>query len=117
MTKARSPPKPARKMRLALSVDGGLGSFPGLRRPVTVDSARLPPAQAARLCALVDAADFFDVRVPAPAVPAPDARTYTVEIEEGPRRRTLSLTEPIADAALRDLVDQILACGRPPREA
>jgi emfourin len=98
-----------RPLRIALQVDGGLASFPGLRRPVTVDSGSLSPGQAAQLCELIDRSDFFGVSPPHRS-DAPDARTYTVEIEDGPRRRTLRLTEPIADPALRELVSSIRSC-------
>ena len=100
-----------RPLRIALQVDGGLASFPGLRRPVTLDSGNLSPGQAARLCELIDRSDFFGVSPPHRAN-APDARTYTVEIEDGPRRRTLRLTEPIADPALRQLLSGIRSCVR-----
>lgn len=98
-----------RPLRIALQVDGGLASFPGLRRPVTLDSDNLSPDQAAQLCELIDRSDFFRVS-PSHPPNAPDARTYTVEIEDGPRRRMLRLTEPIADPALRQLVSGIRSC-------
>ena len=103
-------------MRIDLSVDGGLASFPGLRRPVSVDVAALPAASAERLCALVEKARFFQApEAPAPAAGA-DLRTYTVRIDDGQRCRTLKVHEPIADAAMRELVGEIRSCvaaGRP----
>ena len=99
-------------MHIALSIDGGLASFPGLRRPVTVDSTRLPPERAARLRALVERARFFSA-APAAAHPASaDARSYTVRIDDGGQCRTLTLAEPIADAGLRELVSEIRDCAR-----
>ena len=101
-------------MRIAFSVDGGLAGFPGLRRPVTLECDRLPPERSARLKALVEQARFF-CAAPAPPSPAArDARTYTLEVDDGARCRTLTLTEPIADAALRALVDELRACARTP---
>jgi hypothetical protein len=103
-------------MRIALQVEGGIASFPGLRRPVTLDSATLPAARAAQLAALVHRADFFAAPEPA-AAPAggADLRTYVLTIEDGARTRTLCLAEPIADAAMRDLVSEIRACVRDAR--
>ena len=98
-------------MRIAFSVDGGLASFPGLRRPVTFECDRLTPERSARLKALVDQARFFSAAA-TPASGGPDRRTYTVEIDDGSRSRTLTLAEPIADDALRALVDEIRDCAR-----
>jgi len=93
-------------------MDGGIASFPGLRRPLTLDCDALPPEQGARLRQLVEQARFFTA---APAAPshAVDARTYTLEIDDGKQCRTLRLTEPIADASLRALIAAIRECGRP----
>lgn len=103
-------------MRIALAVEGGIAAFPGLARPVTLDCATLPPAQAARLRELVDAARFFSAAVP-PAQTHPDARSYTVEIRDGAQARTLRLSEPIADASLRELVAEIRACVKGERRS
>ena len=102
-------------MRIALSVDGGIASFPGLRRPVTIDCDRLPAAHAARLRTLVDRARFFSAAAP-PAHPGPDGRAWTVEIDDGAQCRTLTLAEPIADPDLRELLAAIRDCA-PPRTA
>lgn len=101
-------------MRIAFSVDGGLASFPGLRRPVTLECDRLAPEHGARLRALVERARFFSATPAPPSPAAPDVRTYTVEVDDGARCRTLRLTEPIADAGLRALVEELRACARTP---
>ena len=46
-------------MRIALSIDGGLASFPGLRKPQTIECEQLAPDRQARLRALVEQARFF----------------------------------------------------------
>ncbi|MBS0320972.1 MAG: hypothetical protein JSR18_10565 [Proteobacteria bacterium] len=97
-------------MKVTMRVDGGLAAFPGLRKPVTVDVATLPVARRERLQRAVAAADFF-ARSARPARPAPDARAYTIEIDDGTRSHTLALAEPIADPALQALVDAIRACS------
>jgi hypothetical protein len=98
-------------MKIDFSVDGGLASFPGLRRPVTLECDRLPPDRRARLEQLVERARFFSA-APQAHPPGADARTYTVAIEDGARSRTLTLAEPIGDASLRELVDEIRDCAR-----
>jgi hypothetical protein len=101
-------------MRIAFSVDGGLASLPGLRRPITLECDRLPPERSARLKALVEQARFFSAEPAAPSAAGRDVRTYTVEVDDGVRCRRLTLTEPIADAGLRALVEELRGCARPP---
>jgi len=98
-------------MRIAFGVEGGIASFPGLRKPVTIDCDALPPEQAARLRTLVERTRA--VTAPASAPPgAADTRTYTVEIEDGRECRTLRIPEPIVDEDLRALVDELRRCTR-----
>ena len=98
-------------MRIAFSMDGGIASFPALRRPVTLECDRLPPERSARLKALVEGARFFTT-APAAALPGADRRSYTVEIDDGVQCRTLTVAEPIGDAALRALIAEIRDCAR-----
>lgn len=99
-------------MKIDFSVDGGLASFPGLRRPVTLECDRLPPERRARLAALVERARFFSAPSTPPPPGAADCRTYTVAIQDGPRARTVTVAEPIGDPGLRELVDEIRDCAR-----
>lgn len=104
-------------MRITFAIDGGLASLPGLRRPVTLDCDRLPPERAQRLRGLVERARFFSATPARPSPAARDARSYTVEIDDGARRRTLTLAEPIDDAPLRELVAEIRECAQDTRGA
>ncbi len=94
-------------MRIQFSMEGGIAYFPGLSRPVTIDSKQLNEQEAAELKGLVDAADFFNLpaKVGSPARGAADYRQYNVTIEEGARRHTVHATEPIDDPDLRRLVE------------
>jgi hypothetical protein len=98
-------------MRIEFSVDGGLAHFPGLHKPVTFDAAKLPAAHVARLRKLVAAARFFDTPPVAPSAEARDAQCYTIAIDDGSRQRSLKVSEPIADAGMRDLVSELVACA------
>jgi hypothetical protein len=95
-------------MKIRFSIDGGLASFPGLRKPVTIDAAALSPADGMRLRKLVAHAGLAAASATDPA-PAPDARCYTLAIDDGGACTTLKLSEPIADPALRDLVAALSA--------
>jgi hypothetical protein len=94
-------------MRIDFRMDGGLAAFPGLARPVSIACEALPPPQAARLRALVERADFFSLARKPHNAAAPDARTYTIAVDDGGKCRTVTVTEPIADDALRDLVAEL----------
>jgi hypothetical protein len=104
-------------MKVEFSVDGGIASFPGLRAPVLIDATTLSPAHGARLRALLAEARFFDVAAPARAATAPDGRCYTIAADDGLRSRTLTLDEPIASPALRDLVAELSARARDVRNS
>jgi hypothetical protein len=97
-----TPEKPA--LQIEFRVDGGLAAFPGLAKPVRIDCAVLPAGEAARLRELVRKSDFFAAPQPAGAPAMPDARAYTIAIDDGLQCRTLTLAEPIADAPMRELV-------------
>ena len=85
-------------MRIAWSVDGGFAVFPGLAGPFALDTGTLPPDDAARVAALVDAARFFDRPSPSPAPPSGcDARRYRVTIDDGVRHRTLEFADDGGD--------------------
>ena len=56
---------------------------------------------------LVRRADFFGLPSHETKAAMPDARAYTIAVDDGDRSRTLTVREPIANAALRDLVDAL----------
>ena len=98
-------------MRVSLAIEGGLASFPGLRKAASVDVDRLPAHERDALCALVDAADVF--RTPeCTGTGTPDARTYVLEVDDGTQRRTLRVPEPVADPALAALIAAVRRHGR-----
>jgi hypothetical protein len=94
-------------MRVQLQTEGGIAFFPGLSKPVVVDSAELPKEQGARFEQLVDSARLFDLpaRSRTPSKAAADYRQYTITIQDGKRRRTVRLTDPIDDPNIQALID------------
>lgn len=94
-------------MRITFAMSSpGLFYSPGLAEPVVLDLAALPPAEATRIEALVRDAHVLD-RPAAPeslSRPMPDARCFTLTVDENGRSRTLELAEPIADPVLKNLV-------------
>jgi hypothetical protein len=101
-------------MRITFAMSSpGLFYAPGLAEPVVLDLAGLPPADAVRIEALVRAAHVLDRPAAPESLRMPDARCFTLTVEQDGRSRTLELSEPIADPVLKDLVrclqDQIRA--------
>jgi hypothetical protein len=98
-------------MRVTFLSEGGIAHFPGLSKPYTIESATLPSAQAAELRQLIDSAHFFELtsRPLSARSSMPDARTYTIGVQEGRRRHTVRVAEPIADSELLALVEFLTA--------
>jgi hypothetical protein len=94
-------------MRIDFRAEGGLGAFPGLTQPVTIQCDALPADERARVRDLVRRADFFAMPAMAGRPATPDARSYTIAIDDAGRSRTVTVREPIADPALRDLVAEL----------
>lgn len=105
-------------MRIRFQTDGGVGYFPGLAAPVTVDTADLPPARAADLEGLVRTAGFFGrpEAVGTAAAGAADLRSHTITIEDDGRSHSIVVTEPIEDAALQALIESLSDEARAARE-
>jgi len=94
-------------MRVELQTEGGMAYFPGLNKPVVVDSDELPKKQAAQLQQLIDSARFFELPAASRAIPkgAADLRRYTITVADGRRRRTVRLSDPIEDTHLQSLIE------------
>lgn len=94
-------------MRIDFRVEGGLAAFPGLAQPLTIHCDALPPDENAHVRDLVRRADFFAMPAAGGRPGVADARVYTIAIDDGGRCRTVTVREPIANPALRDLVDTL----------
>lgn len=99
-------------MRISLQRVGGIAAT--IRRPATqVDTAALSDEESAALRALVDTAGFFDLPAELPADPAiRDGSGLVMEIEDGPRRRTVSFDLPTAPAGLQQLVAAVRVAAK-----
>src|SRR5687767_10619673 len=88
---SRSASRPAdtrqeRTMRITFAMSSpGLFYAPGLAEPVVLDLAALPPADAARIEALVRDARVLDRPAAPESPPMPDARCFTLTVEQGGR--------------------------------
>jgi hypothetical protein len=95
------------RVRIELVVEGGVAYLPGLARPFVVDSDSLAAEEAGRLLALVESSGVLrraarereggsagGRRGPA-AEGGADRRSYRITVDDGSRRRTLSLSDPL----------------------
>ncbi len=96
-------------MRVQLNIEGGLAYFPGLNKPITIDSNALPPQEANKLKQLLDGAHFFDLppvmNTPAPG--AADYRKYTITVDDDSKHHTVQLIEPVQDPNLQALLTHL----------
>jgi hypothetical protein len=92
-------------MKVQFQMSGGLAYFPGLAKPITID----PAQDAATLAQQVNAADFFNLPAQAntPTPRGADYQSYTITIDDGQRRHTVQVTEPITDPNLQALVEHL----------
>jgi hypothetical protein len=90
---------------------GGFAHFPGLSRPVRIDTTELAPAQADQLKGLVERARFFEqpAEVGGPPPAAADLRSYTITVQDGDRTHTVKTSDALEDPALRDLIEHLRA--------
>jgi hypothetical protein len=90
-----------------------MAHFPGLNKPVIVDSETLSPEDAAALSQLVEAARFFALPADLAAMPPrPDARSYALEIRDADREHAVRFSDPIANPQLGALVAFVRRHGR-----
>jgi hypothetical protein len=92
-------------MRIRFQMEGGIAYFPGLNKPIEVDSETLPAQESNALKQMLAAAHFFDL--PTEVNPPPhgaDQRQYTITVEDDKRIHTVRLTDPIENPNLQALV-------------
>ena len=84
-------------MRIQFKMEGGIAYFPGLSKPITIDSDQLPQQEFDELKRLVNATHFFDLPtvIGSPPPGAADYRQYTITIEDDGKQHTVRLTDPI----------------------
>lgn len=95
-------------MKLFLEKSGGFAYIPGLDKPIAVDTQALDPKVAQRLMNLVQRVNFFSLSsstiLPSGAA---DYFSYKLNIQDGAREHTVTLTDPISNADLSQLIDEL----------
>lgn len=92
-----------------------MAHFPGLSLPATISSEDLSEQDARKLPELLDAAHFFDLpeSIPPPAGAA-DYNRYILTVDDGTRRHTVNVTDPVDDPNLRSLIEFVRAKSERP---
>ena len=97
-------------MQVELFIDGGVGFFPGLARPIVLDEQNLPADERQELSRLVSAARAEPAAArAAPSAAVPDGRTYRVRIVSADGTTELQSADPAVPpsfAALMAFVKQ-----------
>jgi hypothetical protein len=103
-------------MRVRFQASGGIGAFPGLAEPRTIDLDDLPADDRQSLEHLLQQAQFFDLprKLPAAAGSA-DYLSYEITVEDATRQHTVTVSDPVAEPALRALITRLRALTRAPR--
>lgn len=98
-------------LRITFIMEDGMAYFPGVSRPVAIDSDELPEQEANELEQLVEAARFFDQPATiSPAVcGAAECYQHTVTVEIRGRQHTVRMTDLVEDAGLQVLLRYLRA--------
>ena len=101
-------------MRITFEREGGIAFFPGLSKPVTIESEQLSSDEQAEIAQLVQQSAFFDqpAKVGTLSRGAADYLRYTVTVEDGAKSHTIHVIEPIQDVRLQELIAFLQAKAR-----
>ncbi|MCI0692405.1 hypothetical protein L0337_10435 [candidate division KSB1 bacterium] len=94
-------------MRIEFKTEGGFAYFPGLNKPVTIDSDDLPEQEAGELQQMLQEARFFELpKTPGKISPqAADFKQYKVTIKDKKGKHTVQLTDMTDDPHLQKLLN------------
>ena len=93
-------------MRVRFQTTGGIAFFPGLAAPRTIDVDTLDDETREKLTRLIRDVDFFSLRPqPSTRPGAADHCTYQITVEDGSRRHTVNLCDPVTSTSLQQLID------------
>jgi hypothetical protein len=98
-------------MQIEFKTEGGMAYFPGLSKPVVIDSNDLPHAEAKELQRQVEEANFFSLpaRTGELLPGAADYQTYTITVTDGKKRHTVHVAGVTEDEGLRNLLAYLKA--------
>ncbi len=93
-------------MRVQFQISGGIGFFPGLAAPRTIDVDTLTEQARSALTAAIGDSRFFDLPAHIPAAHgSADHHTYRITVADGSRRHTVVVSDPVEVAPLQRLIE------------
>jgi len=95
-------------MKIYFKPEGGFGFFPGLNKPLELNSETLPAEEASHLKNLVNEARFFTLpnQSPPPAQGA-DMKQYTIKVEDKDQEHWVQFTDTEVSPPLQNLVNYL----------
>lgn len=101
-------------MRITFQREGGVAVFPGLSKPVTIDSDTLASDEQAEIEQLIQQSAFFKQppQVGTLSRGAADFIHYTVTVDDGENSHTIRIIEPVQDVRLQELIAFLQAKAR-----
>jgi hypothetical protein len=100
-------------MLIELYVEGGFGAFPGLAKPIKLDSASLSPDLDAELQRRLAAAEAeAQQRKSGKSVGVPDGRRYRLVVHVDMQHRQIDAADPTVPPAFVALMEFVKANGR-----
>ncbi len=94
-------------MQIKFTQEGGVGYFPVLSKPVTIEVDSLEQGEAEELKRLIESAHFFELPANVGTPPPPgaaDYQHYTITIEKSGRSHSVRVSVPVKDEAVQNLV-------------
>jgi len=96
-------------MRIQLTMEGGIAFFPGLNKPIIVDTEALSQHDQAEVQRLLQETHFFELsdNALAPSYEGADRQRYTITIEDDDTSHILRLVDPIQNPHFQALVQYL----------
>jgi len=92
-------------MKVYFKPEGGFGFFPGLNKPLELNSEHLPAEEASHLKKLINEASFFNLPShQASSSRGADLKKYTIRVEDKDRQHWIELADTENDSCLQNLL-------------
>ena len=94
-------------MNINFKSDGGFSHFPGLNKPIDVNTDELSEEEAESLTKLVESASNESSRQFKPEIGS-DKKKYTIVITDKGEKKTILMSDGESDSGLRNLLQYLL---------
>ena len=95
-------------MKIYFKPEGGFGFFPGLNKPLELNSEQLSPEEASHLQQLIQEASFFDLPEQQPeAKQGADQKKYTIRVEDKDQQHWIELHYATINPQLQNLLSYL----------